>query len=57
MPTPAGEAPRRRMRPSARVSVITGDAAGRNLYSSEYLVYEGLDDGTAWRIGMAYLDA
>lgn len=36
-PTPPGVAPRSLIRPSGRCSVITGDAAGRYLNSSEYL--------------------
>ena len=34
----SGSAPLNRVRPSLRVSVITGLAAGRNWYSLEYLV-------------------
>lgn len=37
-PTPPGAAPRSLIRPSLRCSVMTGDAAGRYLNSSEYLV-------------------
>lgn len=40
-PTPPTDAPRIRIRPSESVSVITGDAAGRYLNSSEYLRFQG----------------
>lgn len=39
-PTPPTDAPRIRIRPSGSVSVITGDAAGRYLNSSEYLRFQ-----------------